>query len=127
MGPGCETVVRTQTPNFELVTGVWKDGRIGTFRGIRTGGSGYGGTAFGAKGIESIGKYEGYGPLVVEIVKFFQTGVAPVSPEETTDIYAFMEAADESKRQGFVPVRIADVMAKAREEASKKVTAVIGQ
>ncbi|MBL8820546.1 MAG: Gfo/Idh/MocA family oxidoreductase [Planctomyces sp.] len=127
MGPGCETVVRTQTPNFELVTGVWKDGRIGTFRGIRTGGSGYGGTAFGAKGIESIGKYEGYGPLVVEIVKFFRTGVAPVSPEETIDIYAFMEAADESKRQGFVPVRIADVVAKAREEASKKVAAVIGQ
>lgn len=125
MGPGCESVSRVQTANFELVTGVWKDRRIGTFRGIRSGSSGYGGTAFGSKGIESIGKYEGYRPLVVEIVKFFQTGTVPVSPEETTEIYAFMEAADESKRQGFIPVRIADVIAKAQAEADGKVAAVL--
>ena len=107
------------------MTGVWSGGRIGTFRGIRSGASGYGGTAFGTKGVETIGKYEGYRPLAVEFVKFFRTGVAPVSAEETTNLYAFMEAADESKRQGFVPVRIADVMAKAQVEAAKKVAAAI--
>lgn len=125
MGPGCESVVRTQTPDFDQVTGVWAGGRIGTFRGIRSGASGYGGTAFGTKGVETIGKYEGYRPLAVEFVKFFRTGVAPVSAEETTNLYAFMEAADESKRQGFVPVRIADVMAKAQAEAARKVAAAI--
>ncbi len=43
MGTGCQSVARTQTPDAELVVGVWKDGRIGTFRGIRAGKSDYGG------------------------------------------------------------------------------------
>jgi predicted dehydrogenase len=121
MGAGCESVVRTSTKDFDQVTGVWSDGRIGTFRGIRAGGSGYGGTAFGEKSVASLGKFDGYGPLLVEICKFYRTGEAPVSAEETIDLYAFMEAADESKRQGFVPVKIADVKAKAAEAAAKKV------
>ena len=125
MGAGCESVVRTSTKDFDQVTGVWGDGRIGTFRGIRAGGSGYGGTAFGANGIASLGKFDGYRPLVVEIVKFYRTGQPPVSAEETIDLYAFMEAADESKRQGFVPVKVADVKAAAVEAALMKVAALI--
>jgi len=127
MGPGVETVVRTQTTDFEQVTGIWDDGRIGTFRGIRSGKGGYGGTAFGTKATAPVGSYDGYAPLVVEIVKFFRTGEAPVSAEETTAIYAFMEAADESKRRGFVPVKISEVLDKARVKAAKKVTDVIGE
>ena len=49
----------------------------------------------------------------------FRTGKAPVSPEETLELYAFMEAADESKRQGGAEVKLADVIAKARAEAAK--------
>lgn len=127
MGPGVETVTRTQTPDFEFVTGVWKDGRIGTFRGIRRGSSGYGGTAFGTKGIASAGQYDGYKPLVVEIVRFFRTGEPPVNAEETTDLYAFMEAADESKRQGFVPVRISEVRARAAEVAAQRILEITGK
>ena len=37
----------------------------------------------------------------------------PVSAAETLEIYAFMEAADESKRQGGVPITIESVMTKA--------------
>ncbi len=121
MGPGVETVVRTQTPDFDLVTGTWNKGRIGTFRGIRSGSSGYGGTAFGTKGIASAGQYDGYKPLVVEIVKFFRSSEPPVSAEETTDLYAFMEAADESKRRGFVPVSVAEIKSTAAEAAARKV------
>ncbi|MCA9066399.1 MAG: Gfo/Idh/MocA family oxidoreductase, partial [Planctomycetaceae bacterium] len=90
MGSGVETVVRTQTDGFEQVTGTWSDGRIGTFRGIRAGSGGYGGTAFGSKATASVGGYDGYAPLLVEIVKFFQTGQSPVADEETIDLYAFM-------------------------------------
>lgn len=125
MGPGVQTVVRSSTKDFDQVTGIWKDGRIGTFRGIRNGSGGYGGTAFGTKGVAAVGPYDGYKPLVVEIVKFYRTGTPPVTAEETLDIYAFMEAADESKRQGGKPVTVADVMAKARAEASAKVKAVV--
>ena len=35
---------------------------------------------------------------MVEIVRFFRTGQPPVAAEETLEILAFMEAADESKR-----------------------------
>jgi Oxidoreductase family, NAD-binding Rossmann fold len=116
MGTGCESVVRVQTKGTELVTGTWKGGRVGTFRGIRDGKSGYGALVFGSKDIVPSGGSGGYEPLVVEICKFFKTGTPPVSAEETLEIFAFMEAADESKRQGGVPVTLASVMAKARAQ-----------
>jgi len=55
---------------------------------------------------------------VIEIAKFFKTGKPPVSAEETTEIFAFMEAADESKRQGGVLVTLESVLAKARKQAT---------
>lgn len=125
MGPDIQSVSRTQTANFDQVTGVWTDGRIGTFRGIRSGASGYGGIAFGEKKTSPVGQYDGYAPLVQEIVAFFQTGKAPVSAEETIAIYAFMEAAQESKRQGFRSVSVAEVIATAQLEANTKVSRII--
>ncbi|MCA9082454.1 MAG: Gfo/Idh/MocA family oxidoreductase [Planctomycetaceae bacterium] len=127
MGSGIETVVRTQTKDFDQVTGTWSGGRIGTFRGIRAGKGGYGGTAFGTKGVGPVGGYDGYAPLVEEIVKFFRSGKAPVSPQETIEIYAFMEAADESKRQGFNTVRVADVLAAAQKEANETVRQILSK
>lgn len=114
MGTGCESVSRTSSDDFEFVVGKWSDGRIGTFRGIRKGASGYGGHAFGEKGVAVVGPYEGYRPLVIEIAKFFKTKEAPISAAETIEIYAFMEAADESKRQGGIPVSVAEVIEKNR-------------
>lgn len=125
MGTGCESVTRTSTQDFDLVAGQWSDGRIGTFRGIRAGGRGYGGTAFGEKGVGPVGKYDGYAPLVVEIVKFFRSKEVPVSEEETLQIYAFMEAADESKRQGGKPVALETVMKNARAAAAAKVAKIL--
>lgn len=109
MGPGCETVSRTKTQDFDVVTGTWKDGRIGTFRGMRAGKHEYGGTAFGSEGNLVLGKYEGYEPLAVKIAEFFKTGVSPVDLAETLEIYAFMEAADESKRRGGEAVSIESI------------------
>lgn len=124
MGPGCETVTRATTKDTDFVTGVWKDGRIGTFRGSRSGKSGYGGTAFGEKQTVPLGNFKGYEPLVQEIIKFFQSGVPPVSPEETIAIYAFMEAADESKRQGGKPVPVSEVLEKAKKDVAARLQAV---
>jgi predicted dehydrogenase len=122
MGPGCKSVTRVHTEGTDLVVGVWEDGRIGTFRGLRDGARGYGATVFGSKAIGPSSKYEGYKPLVIEIARFFKTGKPPVSAEETLEVFAFMEAADESKRQGGAPVTIESVMEKARKvyaESSK--------
>jgi predicted dehydrogenase len=106
MGPGCETVTRFSTADSDVVVGTWKDGRIGTFRGMRSGKHDYGGTAFGTDGNLFFGPFEGYEPLAVQIAEFFRTKKVPVDPRETLEIYAFMEAADESKRQGGASVRI---------------------
>jgi len=115
-GTGCKTVTRTFTDDADVVVGKWENGRIGVFRGVRKGRSGFGGTAFGDKGIASIGVFNGYRPLVVAIVEFFRSGIAPVSEEETIEIYAFMEAADESKRIAGAPVSLSDVLLRAKKK-----------
>ena len=70
-----------------------KDGRIGIFRE----GKGYGGTAKCESGEQKVGSYDGYAPLVEAVVRFFKSGRSPVDARETLEIYAFMQAADESK------------------------------
>jgi hypothetical protein len=110
MGPGCESLTRVTTSDTDVVTGIWKDGRIGTFRGTRTGKHEYGGTAFGSDGNLVLGKYEGYEPLAMKIAEFFKSGISPVDATETLEIYAFMEAADESKRRGGEAVLIGPLM-----------------
>lgn len=116
MGTGCVSVKRSTTEDGKIqVTGTWEGGRSGTY----TEGKGYTGKAVGEKGEAAVGSYGGYDPLLVSIVHFFRTGKAPVSPEETLEIYAFMEAADESKRQGGAEVTLKSVMDKATAEAAK--------
>lgn len=113
MGPGCKTVTRVDK---NKVVGVWEDGRVGTFHGK----GGYGATVEGTEASGEAGKYAGYEPLVKEIAKFFKTGKPPVSAEETLELFAFMEAADESKRQGGAAVTIESVLKKARKPAAEK-------
>lgn len=112
MGPGCESLTRTNTNGADVVTGRWKDGRIGTFRGIRDGKQTYGVIAFGSKSVIIREPKTSYRELVIEIVKFFQTGVAPIPPEETLEIMAFMEAADVSKQRNGAPVQLKEVLEK---------------
>ena len=121
MGTGCKQVTRIHTEGTDEVVGIWEDDRMGTFRGTRTGKGGYGGTAFGEKGILELGPYEGYKPLVLEIAKFFQSGNVPVPSEDTLEILAFMEAADESKRQGGVAVSLDSIWDRAKKEAKKTI------
>jgi predicted dehydrogenase len=111
LGPGCEQVTRVKTDSSDTVVGRWKDGRIGTMRGLIQGRQEYGAVAFGTKAVLStpVPLKRDYRGVLVEIVKFFQTGVPPVTPEETLELIAFMEAAELSKVRGGVPVALADV------------------
>lgn len=99
MGTGCVSVQRSISENEEVCTGIWSDGRIGTFRGLKAGKQDYGGTAFGKSGILPLGPYNGYDPLLVQIISFFKSGISPVDKAETLEIFAFMEAADKSKKK----------------------------
>ena len=115
MGTGCKSVTRVSTPDTDIVVGMWADGRVGTFRGTRTGKHDYGGTVFTQTGNLILGPYGGYEPLLVDIIAYFKTGTVPVTPEETIEIFAFMEAADESKRQGGKNITLQSVMEKAKK------------
>ena len=107
LGPGCEQVWRTSTPDQDVVTGRWKDGKIGAVRLIRPYSS-YGATVFSPKEVRTNEKdlYTGYAGLVAEILKFFRTGVSPVSHRETLEMFEFMDAAQRSVKAGGAPVPI---------------------
>jgi hypothetical protein len=112
LGAGCETVVRSHAKDSDVITGTWSGGRIGTLVGLRTGKTPHRVIVFGSKDVAEQKGGGSYAPLVREIIKFFQTGMPPVSPEETIEMFAFMEAADESKRQGGKPISIKELLAR---------------
>lgn len=112
MGTGCVSVVRSTGADVDVVTGVWPGGRLGTFYGLHNGATPHSVIVFGAKKVVVQKSTGDYGPLVKEIMDFFHSGIAPVPNDETIEIYTFMEAADESKREGGRPVNLADVLKK---------------
>jgi predicted dehydrogenase len=106
MGTGCETVQRGTTGDGRIeVIGSWAGGRKGVLRADKD----FHGLAKGEKGEAPAGGFDGYEPLVAEIMKFFQTGQPPVEPRETLEILAFMEAADQSKAKGGAPVKLGEL------------------
>jgi predicted dehydrogenase len=122
MGPGCTSVRCVSTPYAEAIVGVWSDGRVGTFRGIKQGKPKYSATVFGDAGVSTAGiyghgvpvkgvvptkdRYVGYESIAVEIAEFFKGGPAPVTPEQTLEIFTFMDAASQSKAKNGQPVEI---------------------
>ena len=135
MRPGVVSVTRAHTADTELVTGIWKDGRIGTYRGIRKGAIRYSAVVFGEKGVAKAGKYGyaaavkgvvpkgrymGYEGVATEMAKFYKTRKMPIPPSETIELFAFMEAAHESKRLGGVPVQLQDVLKAARQRVTAR-------
>jgi len=107
LGRGCETVQRGLTADGKIeVTGLWSGHRKGVFRESKD----FHGIIKTEQREAPVGSFDGYARLIAEMVQFFQTGIAPVSPEETLEIFAFMEAADESKRQAGAKVKISDIL-----------------
>jgi hypothetical protein len=109
MGTGCESVTNTSTPNADLVVGRWKEGRLGAVRAGR--GPGYysfGAVVYTPQGSKQAqpNKQSFYGNLLADVVKFFETGVAPVATDETLEEFAFMDAAQRSKEAGGAPTRL---------------------
>jgi predicted dehydrogenase len=122
MGPGCVKVSCTSTPTTESITGVWNDGRVGTYRGIKDGGVKYSATVFGDKGVSTAGiyghgvpmkgvvptddTYMGYGGLAIEMARFFKGAAPPVSHAEMLEIFAFLKAAEASRTRGGAAVEL---------------------
>jgi hypothetical protein len=98
MGPGCDRVTCTQEQGADVVTGQWKDGRLATVRGLRSGMEDYGCVAFCDKGVYPLAlstKFI-YRELVKRIVTLFTEKKSPLDLAVTVEIVAFIEAANKS-------------------------------
>jgi hypothetical protein len=106
MGSGCTAVWAVSNKDVDVVTGLWKDGRVGTVRATRSGAHSYGFTAFCEKKVMGSAINAGliYRELLKRIVKMFQTGEAPIDINETLEIIAFIEAAMTSGKQNGMQV-----------------------
>jgi hypothetical protein len=107
MGTGCDEVRRVVAGDTDVIVGRWKDGRTGTVYALHQSRSS-GAVVFRPKTVvQSEPRMGGgYAPLLKEIVKFFQTGVSPVSTQESLEIFAFMDAAQRSKNADGRPMRL---------------------
>ena len=103
------------TPDTDEVVGTWDDQHIGIFRGLRAGKQDYGINVYAENEVVTLNKFPGYNPLLVQIIKFFETGEPPVDSKDTLEIYAFMEAADESKRKGGISISMESILQKAKQ------------
>lgn len=116
MGAGCRVVERVGTADASIVTGRWPDGRLGVLaalHGLPIDSREYAVTRVDpgrAASTSGVGDYQG---LVAAIVTFFRTGRPPVSPRDTLEIYAFLEAAGASRRRGGAAIALRDVLAAA--------------
>ncbi|WP_168119051.1 Gfo/Idh/MocA family oxidoreductase [Paenibacillus sp. HB172176] len=104
LGAGCVHVQATTNEDYELVTGVWKDGRMGTVRGNRLGNDEFGitvhrmnGTQFGLISDQNKPKYVS---MMEAVMRFFQNRKSAIDPLETIEVVRFLEAANESRLTG---------------------------
>lgn len=102
MGTGLQHVTVTSQENYDVITGIWADGRVGTIRGSRQPHYQYGGTLHTA--VEPIPfvvpndtSYT-YARLVDRLLGFIETGVSPFDPRETLEIIRFLELAEELRQ-----------------------------
>ena len=111
MGVGVESVIAVNNGPDDVTILKYADGRLGTVRSRQKAWD-YGGTIFLEKGkpLTLDPAYEGYEPLLKRICQFFRSGEVPVAPEETLELFAIMEAAERSIRDGGREVKLAEVM-----------------
>lgn len=103
MGRNCRQVQTVCSGEHEMIAGTWEDGRIGTVRGRRQGGS-FGALLHRESGrdyvdIQAASKPY-YESLLEQVIDFFRTGRSPVDLKETLEVIGFVEAANKSRETG---------------------------
>ncbi len=112
LGRGCRSVTRLYQEDTDIIIGTWEDGRMGTVRGVRKWPAGIAGTAFGEKGTAPLGPFSEatYKQLIGQIIQFFDSKVPPVDASETLELFAFMRAADESRKNQGLPISVTSLL-----------------
>lgn len=105
LGRGCAQVTAFRGGGDEIVVGEWEDGRIGTIRGrLPESGGGYGAWIHGRGGAIAVDALSHpkpmYTGLLQAVLTMCREGAAPIDPEETLEIVAFLEAVNQSRSTG---------------------------
>jgi hypothetical protein len=103
MGCGCLKVACLGTPGMDIASGLWEDGRVGTFKGLRIEQAEFGCLLHTTQGTQcQIARDDPpyYFNMLREVLRFFRSGIPAVEPPETFEIIAFIEAAERSKTLG---------------------------
>jgi len=105
MGPGCRRVRVEKNNDFDVLTGLWSDGRIATMRGARRAHFKWGATIHWDDRFESVDLVAGqpfYVGLLKAIVGSLPKGESPIPREQTLDVIRIIEAANRSRETGEV-------------------------
>ncbi len=100
MGTGCKEVHSVVGKDYDLLVGVWEDGRIGTVTGKRVEPYNFGCSLLTDKGEKTTvatTDIPWYNLMIGPIVDFYQTGKSPITDAESLEIIAFLEAASRSR------------------------------
>jgi len=100
LGAGCREVQVTRQGDYDLITGIWADGRIGTVRGNRTGNNGFGGVVHRAtksRGVNLAADAKPFYAGLLEAILRFINGEEIIAFEESVELMRFLEAANEER------------------------------
>lgn len=109
LGEGSVTISVVTSPDHDLITAVWGDGKIGTVRGNRLGNNEFGAAIHFEGGTEfvNIAKDDKpfYASILEQVMLFFEDGITRVPLTETTEVIRFIEAANQSRLTGEIVKR----------------------
>ncbi|MCC7349336.1 MAG: Gfo/Idh/MocA family oxidoreductase [Phycisphaerales bacterium] len=104
MGLGCKQVRVATSEKFDLITGIWEDGRMASIRGNRNENWTYGVTLQREKGAQyvnmSVNKRSYYANMLTAIMATLPNGKSDVPAAETMQVIRFLEAANQSRSSG---------------------------
>jgi len=104
LGLGAKSVTTLTNKEHDVITGVWKDGRIGTVRGNRKGNNQFGALIHFERGTEYVdinfSQKPYYASLLEQIMDFFRDGISRVPLNEIKEVIRFVEASNESSHYG---------------------------
>lgn len=111
MGPGCENVAMAHTDGADVVTGRWRDGRLATFRGARSGSTAYGLLGFCEHAVyrSHVSTQNAYRNLLRAMIESFTSGRPLVPYDEILEVTRFALAALESEHSGGRPIELANL------------------
>ncbi|GGD47344.1 Gfo/Idh/MocA family protein [Paenibacillus nasutitermitis] len=104
MGQGCISISAVSNEDHDLIIGRWKDGRIGTIRGNRSGNSKFGALIHREQETDSVDVYANpkpyYASMLERVIEMFHTRQSDIPSEETIEIIRFIERANECRLSG---------------------------